>query len=319
MAQLAEAPPSKLTPAQAIFEPRMITTRSGARLRTATFPAPSDADRGRVCVLLNGQTEFVEKYFEVIDELRGRGFGVVTMDWRGQGGSARTLRDSLKVHVADFTEYDEDLETLLHDVVSPLSERPPIGLAHSMGGHNLLRTLHAKPGRFACAVLCAPMIAISTRGQPAWLARTVTASMALGGGSSGWVFGMAGRDPLKLTFASQIVTSDPARFQRAKDLLAQNPNIRLAGPTWGWLEAAFRSMRKMRAHRYAAAIATPTLIIGAGKDRICISRAAKVFASHMPEGHYVEIEGAEHEILMEQDGYREQFWKAFDDFVARYQ
>ena len=41
------------------------------------------------CVLLNGQTEFIEKYFEVIDELRGRGFAVATMDWRGQGGSGR--------------------------------------------------------------------------------------------------------------------------------------------------------------------------------------------------------------------------------------
>src|SRR5690242_18623632 len=109
MAELAEAHAAELTPAKAIFVPRMITTASGTRLRIATFPAAPDADRARVCVLLNGQTEFIEKYFEVIDELRGRGFGVVTMDWRGQGGSARALPNSLKVHVSDFAEYDEDL------------------------------------------------------------------------------------------------------------------------------------------------------------------------------------------------------------------
>ena len=74
-------------------------------------------------------------------------------------------------------------------------------------------------------------------------------------------------------------------------------------------------MREMRAHHYAASIKTPTLILGAGKDRICISRAAKVFASHMPGGRYVEIDGAEHEILMEQDRFRAQFWKEFDTFV----
>src|ERR1051325_8414161 len=110
MAEFAEAPTPKLTPAKAIFVPRMITTRSGTALRTAAFPAEPGVDRARVCVLLNGQTEFIEKYFEVIDELRGRGFGVVTMDWRGQGGSARALREPLKVHVTDFTEYDEDLD-----------------------------------------------------------------------------------------------------------------------------------------------------------------------------------------------------------------
>jgi lysophospholipase len=265
--------------------------------------------------LLNGQTEFIEKYFEVIDELRQRGFAVATMDWRGQGGSVRALTNPLKVHITDFGEYDDDLESFLEKVVAPLTNCLPIWLAHSMGGHNLLRRLHAHPETLACAVLCAPMIAISTRGQPSWLARAVTASMAMRGASTDFVWGMAGRDPLKLSFADQIVTTDPARFRRAGELLARNPDIRLAGPTWGWLEAAFRSMRKMRAHRYAADIATPTLIAGAGHDRICISKAARAFASRMPNGSYVEIENAEHEILMEQDQIREKFWREFDAFV----
>ena len=314
MAELAESHAPDFTPAKASFAPQMITTRSGTRLRTATFPAAPRNNRDRVCVLLNGQTEFIEKYFEVIDELRERGFVVVTLDWRGQGGSARSLSDSQKVHIADFSEYDEDLETLLREVVAPLAKRPPIGLAHSMGGHNLLRTLHARPGAFACAVLCAPMIAISTRGFPSLLVRAVTAAMVLRGAAASWALGM-GRDPLKRAFAEQTVTSDPARFQRTVQLLAQNPDIRLAGPTWGWLKAAIVSMREMRAHRYAAAITTPTLIIGAGHDRVCISRAAHLFAERMASGRYVEIDGAEHEILMEQDRFRAQFWTEFDAFV----
>ncbi len=42
--------------------------------------------RGTVC-LFGGRAEFIEKYFEVIADLRRRGFAVATMDWRGQGGS----------------------------------------------------------------------------------------------------------------------------------------------------------------------------------------------------------------------------------------
>src|SRR5579864_9137617 len=90
---------SNLAPAPSIFAPQFITAKSGALLRTATFPADTTTSRNRICVLLNGQTEFIEKYFEVIDELRARGFGVVTMDWRGQGGSTRSLPNPLKAHV----------------------------------------------------------------------------------------------------------------------------------------------------------------------------------------------------------------------------
>jgi lysophospholipase len=314
MAEPAEAQAMRFAPAHLMFAPRVIEAKSGASLRTATFLPDPATDRNRVCVLLNGQTEFIEKYFEVIDELRQRGFAVATMDWRGQGGSARALSNPLKVHVTDFSEYDDDLQSLLRIVVEPLAKRPPIGLAHSMGGHNLLRCLHARPETLACAILCAPMIAVSTRGQPSWLARAVTASMARAS-SSDFVWGMAKRDPLKLAFADQIVTTDPARFRRTTELLAKNPAMRLAGPTWGWLEAAFRSMRQMRAYRYAGAITTPALILGAGHDRICISRAAQAFANRMPDGRYTEIERAEHEILMEVDPIRERFWREFDEFV----
>src|SRR5215469_12858990 len=94
MAESAIPSAHSLVPAATIFAPQFIASRSGARLRVATFPAAANASR--VCVLLNGQTEFIEKYFEVIDDLRVRGFSVATMDWRGQGGSIRALTDPLR-------------------------------------------------------------------------------------------------------------------------------------------------------------------------------------------------------------------------------
>jgi len=134
------------------FVPRFIEAASGAKLRVATFAA---RDARGICVLLNGQTEFIEKYFEVVDELRSRGFSVATMDWRGQGGSTRGLADPLKVHVADFSEYDDDLDSFFSSVVAPLGALPVTALAHSMGAHILLRTLHETPSLVARAVLSA--------------------------------------------------------------------------------------------------------------------------------------------------------------------
>jgi lysophospholipase len=131
-----------------------------------------------------------------------------------------------------------------------------------------------------------------------------------------FVWGVAGRDPLTTTFESQIVTSDPARFQRTQDILARDPGLRLAGPTWGWVAAALRSIAGLA--NKAEAIATPTLICGAGHDRVCLTEETRAFARRMPGCTYVEIEGAEHEILMERDVFRQQLWAAFDSFIARH-
>ena len=305
-----------MIPAHDCFEPVAITA-AGMRLRAARFASDPAAAPLGTCVLLNGQTEFIEKYFEVIDELRGRGFAVATLDWRGQGGSGRLVpQEPLKGHIDDFAEYEADLEALMDQMVAPMlaSGERPAALAHSMGGHILLRYLSRHPGRFKAAAFSAPMLVFSTRGQPRWLVRLLTAAMTGAGRGRDFVWGMAARDPLRLSFADQIVTSDAARFQRTKEFLTRHPQLRLAGPTWGWVAAAYRSQAELG--RRAGQIATPALICGAGHDRVCVSAAARHFAARMPHGRYLEIENSQHEILNERDVIRAQFWQAFDAFMA---
>ena len=306
-----------MTPALDALRAHFIVTPSGARLRTALFESAQAMPARGVCVLLHGQTEFIEKYSEVIDELRGRGFVVATFDWRGQGASTRALADPLKCHIGAFREYDEDLATFLEQVIKPLGVAPPLALAHSMGAHILLRTLHDRPRAFSAAVLSAPMMAVSTRGQPAWIATLATSVMNAAGRSKDWVLGMAARDPLKLRFEDNLVTSDRRRWAATQALIAKNPELRLAGPTWGWLKAANASMAREMAPGYAQAIETPVLVCGAGKDRIVLTSAERDFASRLPRGTYVEFADAEHEILMENDSIRTRFWQAFDEFAAK--
>ncbi len=305
-----------MIPAPDCFDPVTLRSR-GADLRAAHFAAvPQTAPRG-LCVLLGGQTEYIEKYFDVIDELRGRGFGVVTMDWRGQGGSQRLIADApLKAHVRDFCDYDADLAVLMAQMVMPklASGERPIGLAHSMGGHILLRYLHAHPERFKACILSAPMVRFSTGALPLWLVRAVSAAMK--GRGEDFIWGSGAREPLTLPFEKQIITSDRARFMRSQNFLKSQPQLRLGGPTWSWLNAALASVDEMAAPEFAKAITTPVLIVGAGHDRVCLSPAAKQFAAALPRGVYVEIAGAEHEILMERDIFRGQFWQAFDRFLA---
>ncbi|HWE05102.1 MAG TPA: alpha/beta hydrolase [Rhizomicrobium sp.] len=297
---------------------RFIASRDGKRLRTASWEsAPGVARRG-VCVILDGQTEFLEKYGEVVQELAARGFAGAALDWRGQGGSDRTLSNPLKAHVGDFCEYDWDLQSFMNDVVAPMSDAPPLALGHSMGAHILLRALNANPRSFASAAMTAPMIRTDTSGFPAWLVRLICSTYNLAGLTDEFVWGMRDRDPLHTKFEDNRVTSDRVRFARAQTLLAGQTQIRLAGPTWGWFEAALRSMTAMQAPGFAEAIATPCLVFGAGRDRIVDTAAVRAFARRLPNGAYVELADAEHEIMMENDSIRARFWQAFDEFVGRY-
>jgi lysophospholipase len=299
-----------MIPAPKDFRPFFVTANA-VRLRAARF----DADQPRaLCLLLNGQTEFIEKYFEVIDELRARGFSVVTFDWRGQGGSSRLLADARKAHIEDFAAYDQDLDAMIRTIADPL---PKIAMAHSMGGNILLRRLHDEPGEFAAAILCAPMLGINFRGAPGWVVKTIARLLNRKAPSADFVWGMGTRDQLTQPFDQQIVTSDPVRYARNQALLKANPDLRLNGPTWSWLAAAIRSIALLRSPGYAEAIATRSILFGAGQDRVCETPAAADFAARMPNAQFVEIARAEHEILMERDEVRGRFWSAFDAFLQK--
>ena len=132
----------------------------GAPLRFARWEATRSPRRGTI-VLFEGRGEFIEKYFEVIADLRRRGFAVAIHDWRGQGGSHRLLANRNKGHIRDFSQYDRDITRFMKEVVLPDCPPPYIALAHSMGGNILLRNSVVPGSWFERMVLCAPMLDLS--------------------------------------------------------------------------------------------------------------------------------------------------------------
>jgi len=119
-----------------------------------------------------------------------------------------------------------------------------------------------------------------------------------------------------VTFSTQLVTSDPQRFERTQMLLREKPDLRLAGATWGWLAAALSSMDWLRDK--AQTITTPLLLVGAGADRICLTPQTRAFAKKLPHADYVEIDESGHEILMERNPIRVRFWAEFDAFIKKH-
>ena len=66
--------------------------------------------------------------------------------------------------------------------------------------------------------------------------------------------------------------------------------------------------------RYAARDTLPTLIVAAAPIRFA-DAGHRAFAARLKAGHAIVIPDSRHEILMERDAIREQFWAAFDAFI----
>lgn len=289
-----------------------ITASDGVSLRFARW-APPPGRKGTVCVF-TGRSEQIEKYFETVRDLRDRGFAVAMIDWRGQGGSQRGLRDPRKGYVRRFSDFERDVEALYKEVVLPDCPPPYFALAHSMGGAILMRVAHSGKQWFERIVLSAPMIDLPGR-TTSWPVRALL--MAMRGVGLGGNYVPGGSDVLVGTepFDGNPLTSDPVRYARNAAIIDEAPELGLAAPTVAWADTAFRAMHGFREINYPAQVRVPVLMVAAGADSIVSTPAIEEFAHHLRVGSHLVIPGARHEILQEQDRYRAQFWAAFDAFV----
>ena len=256
----------------------------------------------------------------MIDELRGRGFSVVTFDWRGQGGSDRLLPNPRKAHIADFAAYDQDLDGVIKLLVRPTAadlKVPVIAMAHSMGGNILLRRLHDVQQEFASAIFARPWWASSHaacpggwwKGSPTWSQpQRRFDGFRLGRGrarSTECAFLASDRH-----FGLQTLCPHPGDvWSRDPELQAQWADLGLAGggaPLHG-SAADSRAMPKRSPHRRC--------FLAQATTSVCESETVRVFAARMSGARYVEVPDAQHEILMERDVFRVQLWSAFDSFI----
>ncbi len=295
--------------------PGTITAYDGTQLRYARWDPPARGRKGTVC-LFGGRTEFIEKYFETISDLRQRGFGVATMDWRGQGGSSRPLRNKFKGHVEDFAQYNADLDEFMSEVVLPDCPPPYYALAHSMGANILLHAGCRRDCWFERMVFSSPMIRIGGR-APSLGVSDVLAQLSVFFGL-GDLYIPGGKDdaPNANPFDGNLLTSDRRRYERNRLTLDAAPALGLGSPTIAWVQAAVASMKVLNSFGFPPKVHVPVLMLAAGEDKIVSNQAIDEMAMQLKAGSRIVIDGARHELLQEKDSYREQLWAAFDAFVS---
>jgi lysophospholipase len=290
-----------------------MTTLDKISIRYGVWPCETGAARGTV-LILNGRTEFMEKYDETVTDLNRRCFDVYSFDWRGQGLSTRLLSDRHKGYIRTYDDYLKDLEIFVNRIVKRKTHSHLIVLAHSMGAHIALRFLYDHPDVFDRAVLVSPMIDILPSPIVRSMTRFVTRRKVKGGSARAYVYGSGGYNSRDMAFKGNSLTSDPVRFMDQKREIEKNPDLALGGVTYGWLAATFESIDILKKPGYAGRIKIPVLIVSAGSDKVIAVKAQKNFCSAMANCQYIVMPNARHEILKETDSIRSDFWDAFDRF-----
>ncbi|KAF0229501.1 MAG: hypothetical protein FD175_1839 [Beijerinckiaceae bacterium] len=297
----------------------IIEAADGVRLR-AVFLKPAAMPCKGTIFVLQGRAEYIEKYGEVFTRLLARGFAVASLDWRGQGGSDRQLRDPRKGHVEDFGDYLLDLDALLAEADARAMPRPYGLLAHSTGGAIALHALTRDETRtslkapFRRAMLSSPLVGIAGMAGKAGLRLLARALASIG--LSGFFVPMGGPHSIfEKPFEGNPLTSDPARYANGARWIAAEPELGIGDPTIGWADAAFDAMAEFAEDDFGQTNRTPVLMVIAGADTVVDARASTALALRMRGASAITLHGSRHEILMERDAVQTGFWTAFDAFM----
>lgn len=275
----------------------MRAMHDGWPVRTAIWPA-REAAKGSI-LLLTGRGDFIEKYAETIHDLVDAGWGVAAFDWRGQGLSGRLGDAPEKGHCDSFEPWLRDLGEIIEWAKAAMPGRW-FAIAHSMGGHLLLRRLVAGQNDFARAVLLSPMLGmLAPPLGPRWASRLARV-MVLAGQRLGYVAGGGPRIKAEPGSDRQtLLTSDPERYGDEAWWVEQDARLSIGSATWGWLDAAFRSVAMLFSRGALAGVRTPLLIMIPETDRLVDNAAARRAQPTIPHALLEVVPGAGHELLRE--------------------
>lgn len=291
------------------------TTSDKVRLRYGLWPKGKGAPKGTVC-LVQGRTEYIEKYFETIEDFRQRGFAVATFDWRGQGGSDRLIGNRELGYVDRFEDFWTDLRCFHADILLPDCPGPFYLVGHSMGGLASLYAATRDRMMFDRVFLSAPMVGL--HGMDESLARWALFAETLSFVGLGRVpmARKGDRRPDEAMFPDNPLTSDMMRYVRMVETIRADDGLYLGPPTFRWLAAAMRAMVDAGKDSFPAQIKIPLLMLAAGHDRIVSTPAIEQLGLRLRTGRHVVIPGGRHELFMENDAIRGQVLAAFDAFIT---
>lgn len=289
------------------------TAPDGWRIRRLHWPRTAGEGARGTLLFAGGRGDFIEKYLEAQAHWHRRGWNVIAFDWRGQGQSRGSITGG---HLDDFSPLTADLAGLIAEAARE-GRGKLVLVGHSMGGHLVLRTLVEHRPDVAAAVLIAPMIAVNSGPLSGRVARQIAAlATAAGAGRRPLRSGRFG--PAPVGSGRQLsLTSCPARYADELWWWEREPGLMLGAPSWGWLNAAYRSAAQFLTPDRLAKVAVPVLLIGTDRDRLVSAPAIRKAAAAITDAELLMFPDAGHEILREADPVRCHALARIDAFLDR--
>lgn len=272
----------------------------------------SEVPRGYV-LILQGRGEFIERYEETASDLGARGWGCVTFDFRGQGGSSREAPDPNMGYVRDLAHYATDARHVMNHIEHKHGIVCDLVLTHSTGGLIAMGMMLGQADLWKSAVMIAPFFGL---GGPDWLsvaAQFLSSGLCRYGFDKQYLPGQSSHSPLKDFAPENLLTSDPIRYERNRTFLRNDPSLVIGGTSAGWLDACFQAQASTATKLASVADTLPPItMVLAGNDLVVSNQITEEIFGGLPNISITEIPEARHEILQEQDMFRAQFWALFD-------
>ena len=283
------------------------------KLRRMDWPVGGRRRPRGSLLFANGRGDFIEKYLEAFAYWHAAGWAITSFDWRGQGGSRG---EGAAAAASSFDPMIDDLAALIEDWRGA-GAGPYAAIAHSMGGHLLLRTLVERQPELDAAVLVAPMIEVNSAPIPSRLAPDIADTiyrLGLGGlpiWSSSPAFNAVGGR------RNRNLTASPERYQDELWWWGREPRFDLGLPNWSWIRAAFRSGAAFTREGLAQ-VRVPILLLGAARDRLVSADAIRRVAAELPRAELEMMDDAAHEIPRDADPVRLRALARIDAFLAEH-
>lgn len=288
---------TKGPPGRSVF----VRAEDGVQIRITQWPG---GDQGTV-LMFPGRCEYAEKYAEVAGRMVDAGYSAAAIDWRGQGMADRLLKNPNIGHVRRFTDYQLDVRAALVVLSGAKPNDRLYLLSHSMGGCIGLRTLAGRHP-FRAAAFSAPMwgivIAPNLR-HAAHILPGVARRVGLGAQRTP----TTGRHSffLDTPFEGNLLTTDPAQWERMALQAKSEPRFQLGGPSLTWLAEALGETRAL------ATLPRPELPAYAAvgtEDEVVQRDTVPAIMEGWKNGTVEVFEDAQHELMMERPDVRELFF-----------
>lgn len=289
------------------------TSTTGKKIRYG-HAEPKTPRKGAV-VITTGYADFIEAYYETINEYLDRGYAVWMMDWAGHGGSEKNSSPPKKGQTVE--DHVEDLRKFRQEIVQADKTRPVFLSTHSMGGQIALHYLQKYQDDFNFAILATPLVEMRIKGS----ARDLLKAAFEGAVRSGLA-----DQPIKngrRSITRQLVAErkdlrdeNPVRMSLHKTYMLLDDGLKAEDPTVGYVESLFRSTEKSTDEAFLKSIKTPVLFGIGEKDDVIDNDSVRRAATLIPDAKAAEIKGGIHALWLDRDAQRAGWWAAIDGWLA---